>query len=122
MCYGRSNVTIKNDDYFLNRMDQVIQGLRANKEKAQEIINKANENHDKLIAAIPDEAKERIKGLKEQNQEALRSLEKSLKADNEEKEKELKEETAKVINRLHQQQESHLKEIADILYQKVITV
>ena len=103
-------------------MEQVIEGLKANKEKAQTIINKANQEHDKLIAAIPDEAKDRIKGIKEQNQQSLAELEKALKAENEQKVKELEQETKKVIENLKTIQDSHLNEIADILYNKVVSV
>ena len=103
-------------------MEQVIEGLKANKQKAQEIISKAEEHHDKMISAIPGEAKEKIKGLKDQNYQSLKELEKTLTEENAEKEAELNQETQKIVDNLEKIQNEHLDEIADILYQKVVSV
>ena len=103
-------------------MEKVIEDIKANKEKANAIIAQANERHDKMIAAIPDEAKGRIQGLKDSNQESLNELAATLNAENKQKEKKLAEDTKKIVNNLHKVQEEHLSEIADILYNKVINV
>ncbi|EAX90672.1 hypothetical protein TVAG_495090 [Trichomonas vaginalis G3] len=103
-------------------MDQVITGLKANKVKAQEIIDKANANHAKMIAAIPDETKEQVESIKVQNRNTLKELQDSLDKKNKKKEEGLKKDTSKQISKLQKNQEKHMEEIVETLYKKVVTV
>ena len=103
-------------------MDQAFATLKSNKEKAQLIIDQANERHEELLGRIHLEAKDNIKGIKEQNQKALKEIEEGFQVENKEKTQELNERTKAKIDLITKNGNEHLPEIVDLLFKAVIEI
>ena len=103
-------------------MDQVIEGLKANKAKAVTIINQANKNKEDLLSLVPQEAKEKIKGLKTQNADSLKSYEQELQNENNAKSEEIIRETKQILSSQKENADKHIDELVNILYDLVVNV
>jgi gamma-glutamyl:cysteine ligase YbdK (ATP-grasp superfamily) len=103
-------------------MESVIKDLQQSKEKAAAIVEAAQARRTQLLADTHKEAKKNIAGIQGQNKAALKDLESELKAENDEKERNLIQATSQIIAEQNEAGERHLPEIVDLLYKTVITV
>lgn len=105
-----------------DRMESVIEDIKKNREKATEVIDAAEERRSQWLGSVHLEAKARIRGNAEENQKSLAELAERLRSENEEKKREVIENTTKKIKALQENGRKHLDEIADLLYKTVISV
>lgn len=103
-------------------MDQAFATLRSNKEKAQLIIDQANARHDELLNRIHSEAKDSIKGIKDQNNKTLNEIREEYQRENREKTEEINTTTKAKIDAITKNGKERLPEIVDLLYKAVIEI
>ena len=85
-----------------------MEGIKTSREKANAIIEQANQRKDALLMNVHREATESIRGMKESNQKQLQELQETLQIENEKKIKE--------------HGRSRLPEVTDLLFNIVVNI
>lgn len=101
---------------------KVLNEIKAVQEKADGIIDLANQRKQEFLSSTLAEAKSHISSVKADNDKKLQKLKKELDQENEVKKKKSEEETAQQIKKIERNGEKHLDQLTELLYNTVINV
>lgn len=101
---------------------KVLNEIKAVQEKADGIIDLANQRKQEFLSSTLAEAKSHISSVKADNDKKLQKLKKELDQENEVKKKKSEEETAEQIKKIERNGKKHLDQLTELLYNTVINV
>lgn len=101
---------------------KVLNEIKAYQEKADNIVELANQRKQQFLSSTLAEAKTHIASVKADNDKKLQKLKQELDQENDKKKKQSEKETSQQISKIERNGEKHLEQLTELLYNTVINV